>query len=316
MKGSALFLILVFFAFQCLAQNSRISGRVIDRTTNKALPYVHIMFQDYKLGTSTDEQGMFAFNIADSLKGELLIFTHVGYERELLKISDLETQRLVLMDALTEGLGEVMIVPVNKNRSFTYRPDWRYETVGIGNMNAALYPSTIARYYPKPDKFEKTAFLEEITVYFYATEEQKGLEPKFRIHFYDVDENGLPGKDMTQDIIVTKPTGKNRLDVALLDRKIQVPEEGFYIGLEHLFITENQYFEVKDYYINNELVAEDYRNKRYGPVYKGVFAPEESNFKVYFFEPGGWVDIRTWNITYNDRKGKYVMPEFKVKITD
>jgi len=274
------------------------------------------MFQDYKLGTSTDEQGMFAFNVADSLKSEILIFTHVGYERELMKISDLEKQRLVPMNALTEGLGEVMITPVQDNKSFTYRPEWRYETVGIGNMNAALYPSTIARYYAKPDRFDAAAFLKEITIYFYATEEQKGLSPKFRIHLYNVDENGLPGKDITQDIVVTKPVGKNKVDVELLDQKIQIPEGGFYIGLEHLFIKENEYFEVKDYYINNELVAEDYRNKRYGPVYKGVFAPEESSFKVYFFEPGGWVDIRTWDITYNDREGKYVMPEFRIKITD
>ncbi len=281
-----------------------------------ALPYAHIMFQDYRLGTSTDEQGMFAFNVADSLKSEVLIFTHVGYEPELLKISNLEKQRLVPMNALTEGLGEVMITPVRHNRSFTYRPDWRFEAVGIGNMNAALYPSTIARYYPKPAKFEAAAFLKEITVYFYATEEQKGLNPKFRIHLYNVDENGLPGKDITQDIVVTKPVGKNKVDVELLDQKIQIPEEGFYVGLEHIFITENEYFEVKDYYINNELVAEDYRNKRYGPVYKGVFAPEESNFKIYFFEPGGWVDIRTWDITYNDREWKYVMPEFKIKITN
>lgn len=316
MKASVFLLILFFTTAFSVAQNSRITGRVIDRATNRALPYAHIMFQDYRLGTSTDEQGMFAFNVADSLKSEVLIFTHVGYEPELLRISDLEKQRLVPMNALTEGLGEVMITPVRHNRSFTYRPDWRFEAVGIGNMNAALYPSTIARYYPKPDKFEAAAFLKEITVYFYATEEQKGLNPKFRIHLYNVDENGLPGKDITQDIVVTKPVGKNKVDVELLDKKIQIPEEGFYVGLEHIFITENEYFEVKDYYINNELVAEDYRNKRYGPVYKGVFAPEESNFKVYFFEPGGWVDIRTWDITYNDREGKYVMPEFKIKITN
>lgn len=316
MKTSALLFNFFLFTAIGVAQNSRIAGRVIDSATSQPLPYAHIMFENYRLGTSTDEQGMFAFNVADSLKNEMLIFTHVGYEQELLKISDLEKQRLVPMNALTEGLGEVMITPVQDNRSFTYRPDWRFETVGIGNMNAALYPSTIARYYPKPEKFDAAAFIKEITIYFYATEEQKDLSPNFRIHLYNVNENGLPGKDIAQDIVVTKPVGKNKVDVELLNQKIQIPEGGFYIGLEHLFIKENEYFEVKDYYINNELVAEDYRNKRYGPVYKGVFAPEESNFKVYFFEPGGWVDIRTWDITYDDREGKYVIPEFKIKITN
>ena len=159
MKTSALLFNFFLFTAIGVAQNSRIAGRVIDSATSQPLPYAHIMFENYRLGTSTDEQGLFAFNVADSLKNEMLIFTHVGYEQELLKISDLEKQRLVPMNALTEGLGEVMITPVQDNRSFTYRPDWRLETVGIGNMNAALYPSTIARYYPKPEKFDAAAFI-------------------------------------------------------------------------------------------------------------------------------------------------------------
>ena len=316
MKNFPLSIIFLFLSAICFGQNITVTGKLINSGSKTVVPYAHIMFQNYGMGTNSNSDGMFAFSIPDSLRNENLIISHVSYVKKIIRIENLIQDKVVSLNPKTEGLDEVSLVQPQMDRSFTYRPDWHYESVGIGNMNAALYPSTIARYYAKPDKFDGECFIESIRVYFYAISEMLGMSPKFRLHIYEVDENGLPGEDILDDMVVEKNETKSSLEIDLLKKKIQIPENGFYVGLEHLFIKENEYTEVKDYYVNNELVAMDYENRRYGPVYKGVFAGPDSNYKVYYYQPGGWADIRSWNITYQDRADKYVAPVFKIKITD
>ena len=288
----------------------------MDSVTNVAVPYAHIMFQNYGMGTNSNKDGLFGFNIPDSLKNEKLIISHLSYVRDTIVINELISKQSIKLTPKTEDLEEVSLLRPTEDKSYTIRPDWHYESVGIGNMNAALYPSTIARYYPKPEKFKGPCFFESIRVYFYSIDEMNGMSPKFRIHIYEVDEDGLPGEDILDEMVVEKIPGKSSLEIQLLEKNIQIPENGYYIGLEHLFLKENEYVEVKDFYMNNEMVAKDFENKRYGPVYKGVFAGPDSNYKVYFYQPGGWVDIRSWDITYQNRAEKYVAPVFKIKITD
>lgn len=316
MKIFALSFLFLFLSATSLGQNITVTGKLTNAENQKAVPYGHIMFQNYGMGTNSNSEGMFAFSIPDSLKTENLVISHLSFERKIISIEDLIQSKIIALDPKTENLDEISLVQPKRDKSFTYRPDWRFETVGIGNMNAALFPSTIARYYAKPEKFDKACFIASVRVYFYAIHEMVGMSPKFRIHIYEVDENGLPGEDILEEMVVEKVPGKSSLEIDLLDKKVQIPEEGFYVGLEHLFLKENEYTEVKDFYINNEMVAKDFENKRYAPVYKGIFAEADSNIKVYFYQPGGWVDIRSWDITYQDRANKFVAPVFKIKITD
>lgn len=299
-----------------VAQNVLVNGKVLNSSNGTALPYAHIMFENFRLGTSANENGNFRFSIPDSLNGETLIISHVGFNSAKLSINDLLKKKEVSLVPKTEGLNEVSIVQVLKDRAYVYRPEQFLESVGIGNMNAALFPSTIARYYPKPDKFPEECFLEYVQIYFYPVQEQENLSPKFRFHIYNVQKNGLPGEDILENMVLEKKPGEKSMKVELLNKKIQIPENGFYVGLEHLFIKENEYTEVKNYYINDSLVAENFPYKRYAPVYKGVFAEPSEDLKVYYYQPGGWVNISNWEISKRNLENNYITPVFKIKITD
>lgn len=297
------------------AQNTIVKGKIVNAQDGSPLSYANIIFENYKLGTSSNKNGIFAFKIPDSLLSEKVTVSYVGYFKKTIALEEMESG-LIRMKPKTENLDEVNISQLLNEKTYTYRPSWRKESVGIGNLNAGLYPSTIARFYAKPGKFENDCFLKEIQIYFYDVEAQEQLSPKFRLHIYNVDENGMPGEDIVENIILEKESGKSSLKLNLLNRKIKVPESGFYIGLEHLFITENKYSEIKNYYINDSLVAENFAYERYAPVFKGVFSEPETAIRVYFFENNKWVNISHWDLDRRGSEANYVTPVFKIKITN
>ena len=291
-------------------------GVIENGSTSAPLPYAHILFENYGLGTTSNINGQFGFSIPDSLRNENIIISHVGFETRNISIQNVLQKKVISLKPKKESLDEVSITQILEENHYIFRPESRNQSVGIGNMNGGMYPSTIARFYPKPDKFTEECFIEYIQVYFYPVEEQKRLSPKFRLHIYEVNENGEPGKDLSDNMIIEKVPGKSNIEVGLLDQKIQVPENGFFVGLEHLFIEENKYTEVKDYYINDSLVAKDFEYQRYAPVYKGIFADRDSDLKVYYYQPQGWVNVSSWDITREESNENYVAPIFKIRITD
>ncbi|MDR5590783.1 carboxypeptidase-like regulatory domain-containing protein [Christiangramia sp. SM2212] len=311
-----LFLSILLCSINISAQVITVRGKITNKKTEEPLPYANIIFENYGMGASTNQNGEFGFSIPDSLRNENIVVSYVGFEKEKFSISQVLRDGKIKLTPKDENLDEVRISQILEKKRYVYRPENLYESMGIGNMNAALYPSTIARYYPKPEKFEGDSFFDYIQVYFYNVREQNHLAPKFRLHIYKVQENGMPGEDILDNMVLEKSPFETNMKVELLDKKIRVPEEGFFVGLEHIFIKTNEYKEVKDYYMNDTLVAKDYENKRYAPVYRGVFTDKSDDLKVYYYEPGGWVDISAWDIKGDVSEKSYVAPVFKIRLTN
>ncbi|WP_300434490.1 carboxypeptidase-like regulatory domain-containing protein [Christiangramia sp.] len=311
-----LLLLALLQGFSTIAQVLTVRGIIKNDSTSEPIPYVNIMFENYGMGTSSNENGQFGFIIPDSLSTENIVISHVGFNSKKVSIQEVLEKSTILLIPKKEFLAEVSISQVLKDKRHIFRPENSLEAVGIGNMNAALYPSTIARFYPKPDKFSRECFIENIQIYFYPVEEQNHLSPKFRLHIYKVQEDGKPGEDLLSNLVLEKSSGQSRMKVELLDKKIEVPENGFFVGLEHLFLKENEFKEVKDYYINDSLVAKEFEYKKYAPVYKGVFTKQDSDLKVYYYQPGGWVNISNWEINREESEENYIAPVFKIRITD
>ncbi len=312
------FLILILFYSGILlgyAQSTTVRGRVVDSENGQALAYAHLLFQNYAMGTTSDTDGWFAFSVPDSLRNESVWISYVGYKPRLVKIETLGG-KTVQLNPKTEGLGEILIEPIRNKKNYVYRPGWTERPIGFGNLNAGLYPSQIAVYYPKPDKFENSCFLEEVKVYFFKTKEQWKLPSKFRLHIYDMDENGKPGKDLLKNFIIEREAGESSLNIELLDQKIRIPEQGFFVGVEHLFIKKNQYTETKDYYINDSLVAQDFQIIKYAPIFKGELVENDNDFNAWFFGPEGWESISEFELSHSAFGSKIPLPSFRIKITD
>ncbi|QYA25821.1 carboxypeptidase-like regulatory domain-containing protein [Gramella sp. MT6] len=287
-------------------------GRVVDENS-MPLPYAHLLFQNFAMGTTSNEEGYFAFSIPDSLRKEKIRVSYVGFNSKIVSIENIVGRDIKLIPK-NEGLDEVVLKQILENKSFTYRPEWRNGSVGFGNLNAGLYPSQIAVYYPKPDKFDESCYLEEISIYFFKTSEQWNRSSKFRLHIYNVDKNGKPGEDLLKNLIVERGSRESRVDVNLLQEKISIPEDGFFIGVEHLFIKENQFREARNYYINDSLVAQDFEITKYAPVFKGVLMDEAED--AWFYGPLGWEKISELELTHEAFNSKIPLPAFQVKITD
>ena len=306
-------LIILFFCFNhSLAQQTNVRGRVVDENA-EPLAYAHLLFQNYAIGTTANEEGYFAFSIPDSLRFEKLRLSYVGYHSKIVGVGEIAGREVKLFPK-QEGLDEVLLEQILKNKSFTYRPGWRSGSVGFGNLNAGLYPSQIAVYFPKPKKFKESCFLQEVRIYFYKTAEQWNRSSKFRLHIYNVDENGKPGEDLLKNLIIERASGESKVDVELLQEKIKIPENGFFIGVEHLFIKENQYREIRSYYINDSLVAPDFEIIKYAPVFKGELVDKAHN--AWFYGPDGWEKISKLELTHEAFDSKIPLPAFKVRITD
>lgn len=309
----------LLIAFICLtfsglhSQNIKISGKVLDSKTEAALPFANLIMVDRPMGTSANAEGIFAFSISDSLRQEKVRITYVGYESEIWKIEDLPNAKIRLKP-LTEDLSEIRIYQPKESKSKILRPSGG-KTMGMGNLNGGQYPSTMATWFPKPDKFDEAAFIESIQVFFFTIENDMKLRPKFRLHIYDVTEDGKPGNDLADDIILEKKEGNDRITINLLDRKIRIPENGFFVGVEHLFIPQNRFYEEKDIIINDTLVAENYRHEQYGPIFKCKVVKEEEN-KTWFYGPQGWEHISQMMFTHKVFDSGTLKPIFKIKITD
>ena len=310
----ALFFFFLAISFATMAQDIKISGKVVNAENQQPLAFSHFLMLNKELGTSANEQGIFAFMVPPDFKDLSIRISHVGFQPRILKISELAGKTIALLPR-EEGLDEVLLTNILEDKQFVYRPGWRNKSVGFGNLNGGLYPSTVARYYEKPEKFSEECFLKEIELYFLEVEEESNLDPKFRLHIYGVDENGMPGEELAGDLVLQKKSGENQMKIDLLEEKIRIPPSGFFVGVEHLFIPENRFIETKNYYINDSLVAEDYAVVKFAPIFKAEIVKKQ-DINTWFFGPSGWKKITQFDLQHEIFEGGTPIPIFKIKLTD
>lgn len=106
--------ILYLFAFLVIvdngfAQTSEVSGKVTDATTGEALAFVHVLTENSKFGCTTDIDGNFRMKV--SPKSENLVFSYIGYEEQLVAISQVNMRLLVKLQPIEIELGEVVVRP-------------------------------------------------------------------------------------------------------------------------------------------------------------------------------------------------------------
>jgi len=86
-----------------LGWSDTVSGRMVDRETGEALPYVNIGVLGGERGTVSNEQGYFHFDLTDLIPESVVRFSYIGYENY-----DAEVAELSLAD---KSLGEIKLTP-------------------------------------------------------------------------------------------------------------------------------------------------------------------------------------------------------------
>ena len=84
--------IILFVNLPVLAQTPIIEGRVVDSKTQEGIAYTNIGVEGTFYGTASDADGFFELKIPDEYKNSKLFFSAVGYQNQMLRISEVLKQ--------------------------------------------------------------------------------------------------------------------------------------------------------------------------------------------------------------------------------
>ena len=215
-----IFLIVSQFAF------SQIRGVVKDSISGEPIPFVNIWVENETVGTTSEADGTF---FLEASKQKNIVFSVLGYEKKTIKGSEIS---LVNLKPTTYELNEIVVL--NKKQS---------KKIEIGNIKDAIFqsfdngPKVEAKFFPYQSSYSKTKFIKEVTIF----TDSRIDSATIKIHFYSVDENGAPGKELlNKDFVVTLNKGvlRHKFDVSHFD--MVFPEKGIFVAYEKLLIERNK----------------------------------------------------------------------------
>ncbi|MDG3583908.1 carboxypeptidase-like regulatory domain-containing protein [Galbibacter pacificus] len=295
------------------AQQVILKGELVDQGSKEKIPYAHLIFTDVAIGTTSNKNGRFFLNIPKELLVKNVRISCIGYQDKVIPANQLGNATISLKKRVEE-LGEVVLV---NNSAYHHKknlnPFKNKRRIGLGNFSGGLYPSVLARYYPNNMQLPNPAYMDEVTIFF---DEHYVGNSKFRLRVLSATDSLSPGEDLIRgNLIITSYKYDRKIQVDLSGYSIKVPDNGFFIAVEHLFIKENSYEEKIDVRLNDSI----YKNVgtiRYGPIFKGVEEDKDVS-NSYYMSNKGWKSMKELNIPqYGSmfKEGKIASPAFKVKV--
>lgn len=279
MRFLALFFI---FSIWCSAQQVDFEGYVVDSKSEVPIPYVNISFLNTLWGTSTDESGHFLLEIPENLIESKIHVSSLGYQDTVLLAKNLfDSKKLKMVEAtfeleevvVTEELGDAGVLNPISSKGIT------------SGFDSSSTPWILALYFPNIGAVKK--YLDKVTVFFRQNKSFTGEASKFRLRFFDVNDNKMPGNDLTKkSMILQQRQDQEYVMLDVSDMNLQIPENGIYIGLEWLFIPSNWYKKSETDNLTSKAIVED----RFAPTFAGIYS-ENFNFKTVIYGMGEWRDF-------------------------
>ena len=218
---------------------SQLRAEIIDSNTREKIPYVNIWVENENIGTTSNENGEFSL---DTLRGEFLILSSLGYENKRLQISRISNT--ILLNPKVTELDEVIINPLKQQKELVIG---KFDDSEVGYYYASLNkPEMKARFFPFETIYSETPYLKTLKFRIYSYIRNA----KFNVRLYSKGENGKPKSPLYEKNIIGIVTkGTRNINLDLSDLQITFPENGFFVSYEWLIIPENEFkttFPVKD----------------------------------------------------------------------
>lgn len=205
---------------------SQIKGKIVDEK-NQPIPFVNIWVENENIGTTSEEKGEFSIQISDKSKN--LIFSALGFEKQIVKASN--NLQVVLKSAEIQ-LDEVVIIKKLASKE-----------IEIGKVKDKVLqafdngPKIDIKFFPYLEKYKKTKFINKISVF----TDSKIENATIKLHFYKIDENGFPGEELLKkDFIVSVKKGTLKNTFNLENFNLVMPKDGVFVGFEKLLIDKNK----------------------------------------------------------------------------
>jgi hypothetical protein len=253
------FLLLVAVALPGIAHaQMKYEGRVLDKSTQTAMPLVTVTIAKARAATQTNNNGYFVLPRTGLDKQDTLVFTCVGYETYQMPVSAYKSPLMVKLTTTNTYLNQVSISHTKRTKTlelFTDRDIYPDDFVTWDDPSFCIYTddtpflrmSAFAKLFEAPEN--GTAILNvqigrgiDRKLFFY-TEPATGT--KFKMHVISV--NTLTGAP--DSIICTKEVSlqdiKRRAVINFNPGEAIVQSAKFFIAIEWLRIPYNEFFEDK-----------------------------------------------------------------------
>ncbi len=298
------FLVAAFlFSACCWGQRVDFLGSVVDHRTEQPIPYVNLSFLNTLVGTSSDENGRFHLEIEKGMLQKQVHISSLGYKDTIVLAQKILQDKKVFLKEETFELDEVV---VNKNLGNVqvWNPISSYSITS--GFDSSSTPWVLALYFPNIGASKK--YVEKVSVFFRDNPTFTREAAKFRLRFYAVDPTTKePSKDLVQESIVLEANkGTDYTSLDLSEKRVKIPKEGIYVGLEWLFIPYNWYRKDEKDAISNSPRVED----RFAPTFGGVYSKNQ-NHKVMVYGMGEWREFKVRSQDNNDN----LIPAISVKVT-
>ena len=218
--------------------SAQTKGVVLDES-GKPVPYVNIWVENENIGTTSEENGEFSITAAEN---KILVFSAIGFET--LK-TILNNSGKVVLKSIAYQLDEVLIKKrIGKDQ------------IEIGNYKkedvkmfygSGFQPTILAKFIESTQDIKTHPFIDNISFSTFSNINKA----KIKVRFYEEAQDGSPGLDYSDDIIiVTVKKGKRNTTLDLKDKNIIIPDSGLFIAFEWMIIEENKY--TYEYTLNEE----------------------------------------------------------------
>jgi hypothetical protein len=218
------FCILPLFGF---AQTS-IAGQIIDADSQQPLPYVNVGLVDLNLGTVTDEEGFFEFEVSDGVDtNALLRLSMIGFQTIEYSLKDYIEQDLffIPMAEETTALDEVVVS--------TQRTKFENKILGNKTTSKMIYSAfTTNRLGNEMGFVVRQRKRPMILKKFNISIVQNDFFPlRFRLNFYTV-ENGMPAKTLLDQNILIETDIESGIITKDLSPYEIVIDQDFFVAIE------------------------------------------------------------------------------------
>ena len=219
-------LILLLVSTHTHGQTITLSGRVVDATTNKSIPYANLGIAGKTLGTVATASGDFSFTVKDGqlASTDRLVASCVGYESMAVSLGagKLEALRLELKPQVVE-IAEVKVQAGKPRKKVLGKNNRAFFThYNFYTVHDTAAHDRLGREVGNIIKLNKACYVNDFNIYVGWSE---FASIKFRLNIYDVVDD-LPGKSLLQQDVIFEVKGENPGWVQVDLRKYNVLLEG------------------------------------------------------------------------------------------
>lgn len=228
MKKISLPFFFIMLSFLAGAQNisKQYVGKLITSTTLEPVAYATIVNPSLKKGVVADMRGYFKIPQNVLEQGKHIVVSSLGYETKEIEINNLNINdtNVIYLSKKPTQLKEFEVIARNI----------KTKKVGIIKRHSTSYVVADPGYqYALKINTKDTGVIKSIS--YYISKKYTANTP-FRIRLYEVNNNGLPGKDLLeQDLIVAFKRNKGWFTIDISNYNIKLTEKGVFVAMEWIY---------------------------------------------------------------------------------